>query len=121
MNCDLIQNEPAPTSGASLASTLLTPGRYRLAAIFQRPHIYFCQFMQNVAAHPEIDLTVYFYTRLGMGSTPDPHFGRPLYAASTLLTGYRARFLEELLSLAWGGSLFCVVSSRSGSRAIPRL
>ncbi|MGO8788234.1 MAG: glycosyltransferase family 4 protein [Terriglobia bacterium] len=95
MNCDLIQNEPAPTSGASLASTLSTPGRYRLAAIFQRPHIYFCQFMQNVAAHPEIDLTVYFYTRLGMGSTPDPHFGRPLYAASTLLTGYRARFLRN--------------------------
>jgi glycosyltransferase involved in cell wall biosynthesis len=51
--------------------------------------------MQDLAARPEIDLTVYFYSSYGLGSTPDPHFGRTLYTAESSLAGYHSLFLRN--------------------------
>jgi len=70
----------------------VSPRRYRLAAIFHRPHPYFCKFFQRVAAHPEIDLTVYFYSDLGAGSTFDPGYQRSVQWDADILSGFRHRF-----------------------------
>src|SRR5208282_6284945 len=77
-------NSPKPAAARDVPPPSPPPAatHFRLAAVFHRPHIYFCQFLQRVAARPGIDLTVYFYTSFGLGSTPDPHFGRTLYPAA---------------------------------------
>jgi glycosyltransferase involved in cell wall biosynthesis len=51
--------------------------------------------MQHLAARPEIDLTIYFYTSYGMGSTPEPHLGRTLHSPENSLAGCRVRFLRN--------------------------
>ena len=72
------------------------PGRpYRLATIFQRPHPYFCKFIQHLAAHPEIRLKAYFYSDLGVGNTFDPGFGRSVQWDGDLLSGYDHSFLRN--------------------------
>lgn len=73
----------------------LSPCRYRLAAIFHRPHPYFCKFFQRIAAHPEIDLTVYFYSDFGLGSTLDPGYQRRVQWDTDLLGGYQHHFLRN--------------------------
>jgi len=71
------------------------PEHYRLAVIFQRPHVYFCQFLQVLAARPELDVTAYFYSTCGIGSTPDPDLGRSLRSPESSLSGYHARILKN--------------------------
>lgn len=71
------------------------PRPYRLAAIFHRPHPYFCKFFQHLAAHPEIDLTVYFYSDLGVGTTFDAGFQRSIQWDTDLLGRYNNRFLRN--------------------------
>jgi len=95
MKSDLIQDESVLGRNETPRSVSSTPARYRLAAIFHRPHIYFCQFFKKLAAHPDIDLTVYFYSSYGMGSTPDPELGRSLHFAESSLAGYRSLFLRN--------------------------
>ena len=73
----------------------LCPPRYRVAAVFPRPHPYFCKFLQRLSTHPEIDLTVYFYSDVGIGTTPDPSYGRALQFDTDLLSGYRCHFLRN--------------------------
>src|SRR5579864_4353207 len=72
--------------------------RYRVAAIFQRPYPYFCKFFQCLAAHPEIDLKVYFYSDAGIGSTRDQGFLGGMKWDTDLLSGYRHRFLRNYSS-----------------------
>ena len=72
------------------------PGRpYRLATIFQRPHPYFCKFIQHLAAHPEIRLKAYFYSDLGVGNTFDPGYDRSVQWDGDLLSGYDYSFLRN--------------------------
>lgn len=66
--------------------------RYRLAAVFHRPHPYFCKFFQRLAAHPAIDLTVFFYSDLGIGGTFDAGYNRSVQWDADLLSGYDGRF-----------------------------
>jgi len=68
---------------------------YRLATIFQRPHPYFCKFIQHLAAHPEIRLKAYFYSDLGVGNTFDPGYGRSVQWDGDLLSGYEHSFLRN--------------------------
>jgi len=69
--------------------------RYRVAAIFPRPHPYFCKFLQRLSTHPEIDLTVYFYSDVGIGATRDPTYRHALQFDTDLLAGYRCHFLRN--------------------------
>ena len=72
-------------------------GPYRLAAIFHRPRHYFCDFFRRLAAHPAVDLTVFFYSDMGLGSKPDMAYGQPLpQNRAQLLAGYRHCFLRNL-------------------------
>jgi len=75
------QDVPAPTKRP-----------YRLAIVFPRAQPYFCKFFQRLAAHPEIDLTVYFYSDLGMGGTLDPGYSLPLAWDVDMWSGYKHRF-----------------------------
>jgi glycosyltransferase involved in cell wall biosynthesis len=72
-----------------------SPPRYRIAAIFPRPHPYFCKFLQRLSIQPEIDLTVYFYSDVGVGAARDPTYGHPLQFDTDLLAGYRFHFLRN--------------------------
>jgi glycosyltransferase involved in cell wall biosynthesis len=73
------------------------PRRYRLAAIFHRPRHYFCDFVRRLAAHPAVDLAVFFYSDMGVGSNPDLAYGQPLPRnRDELLAGYRHCFLRNL-------------------------
>ena len=71
------------------------PRAYRLAAIFHRPHPYFCKFFQHLAAQPGIDLTVYFYSDMGVGATFDAGFQRSVQWDTDLLGGYKNHFLRN--------------------------
>jgi glycosyltransferase involved in cell wall biosynthesis len=64
---------------------------FRLAVVFPRPQPYFCKFFQKLAAHPAIDLTVYFYSDLGMGGSLDPGYSLPLEWDVDMWGGYKHR------------------------------
>ena len=87
-NLDCLPDRTAPCSKP-------VPPRYRVAAIFPRPHPYFCKFLQRLSTHPEIDLTVYFYSDVGIGATRDPTYGHTLQFDTDLLAGYRHHFLRN--------------------------
>ncbi len=69
--------------------------RYRLAAVFHRPHPYFCKFFQRLGAQPEIDLTVYFYSDFGLRNGRDPAFQQSYQWDTDLVSGYRHVFLRN--------------------------
>jgi len=95
MNDDRIAGNSAAVSNQSGGLAKESRQRFRLAALFHRPHPYFCKFFQRLAAHPEIDLTVYFYSDLGIRATPDPGYRRSVQWDTDLLAGYRHRFLRN--------------------------
>ena len=94
MDSNFVQNEHVLTNGAR-DSHPSAPERYRLAVFFQRPHIYFCQFLRALASRPELDVTAYFYSSYGLGSSPDPELGCILYEGRSPLEGYRYHFLKN--------------------------
>ncbi|MDA2913814.1 polysaccharide biosynthesis C-terminal domain-containing protein [Acidobacteriia bacterium AH_259_A11_L15] len=68
--------------------------RYRLAVVANRPQPYHSAFFRTLAARPEIDLTVYYLSDVGVGAAADADFGR--YRSDyPLLDGYRSRFLRN--------------------------
>jgi glycosyltransferase involved in cell wall biosynthesis len=79
--------------------------RYRLAFLATHPIQYHAPLFRKMAAHPEIDLTVYFCSRTGVEERLDPGFGRVIKWDLPLLQGYRHRFLTNLLGdeLSWQG------------------
>ncbi|HVB33509.1 MAG TPA: glycosyltransferase [Patescibacteria group bacterium] len=81
--------------GRPVAGPGSLPRPYRVAAIFHRPHPYFCKFFERLAARPEIDLTVYFYSDLGVSSTFDAGYQRSVRWDTDLLSGYKNHFLRN--------------------------
>jgi len=81
--------------GTLTTSAKLCRPRYKMAAIFPRPHPYFCKFLQRLSTRPEIDLTVYFYSDVGVGAARDPSYGHALQFDTDLLAGYRCHFLRN--------------------------
>jgi len=68
----------------------------RLAALFSHPIQYFAPLFRALAAHPDIDLTVYFCSRMGVEETLDPGFRRVFRWDIPLLEGYNHKFLPNL-------------------------
>ncbi|MCI0401974.1 MAG: glycosyltransferase family 4 protein [Acidobacteria bacterium] len=64
---------------------------YRLAVIVNRPQPYHSAWFRMLAAHPQIDLTVYYLFDIGVGETADGDFGR-YQSDYPLLEGYRSQF-----------------------------
>jgi len=68
--------------------------RYRLAVVVNRPQPYHSALFRALAAHAQIDLTVYYLFDVGVGAAPDPDFGRFQWD-SPVLEGYRSHFLRN--------------------------
>ncbi len=64
---------------------------YRLAVISNRPQPYHSAWFRRLAAHPQIDLTVYYLFDIGVGAAADGDFGR-YQSDYPLLEGYRSQF-----------------------------
>jgi glycosyltransferase involved in cell wall biosynthesis len=65
---------------------------YRVAIVFPRAQPYYCKFFQRLAAHPAIELTVYFYSDLGARGTLDPGYQVPVEWDLDMWTGYSHYF-----------------------------
>jgi glycosyltransferase involved in cell wall biosynthesis len=64
---------------------------YRLAIIAARPQPYHSALYRALAAHPQIDLTVYYLFEEGLGAGDDADFGRFDWGYP-VLEGYRSHF-----------------------------
>jgi len=64
------------------------PRVYRVAIVFPRAQPYFCKFFQRLAAHPAIELTVYFYSDVGARGDVDPGYQVPLEWDLDMWSGY---------------------------------
>jgi len=70
--------------------------RYRLLVLTSHPIQYQAPLFRALAARPEIDLEVCFYSRWGVEQHVDPQFGVPVAWDIPLLDGYRYRFINNL-------------------------
>lgn len=70
---------------------------YRLAHVVTHPIHYFAPLYRNLAARPEIDLTVYFCSDVSVGKYRDPELGRTIAWSSDLLSGYKSRFVPSAI------------------------
>ena len=72
------------------------PERWRLAALVSHPIPYVVPLMRRLAAHPEIDLTVYFMTRTGLRPGFVKGYGGTIVWDIPLLDGYPHEFLPNV-------------------------
>ena len=88
----------------------LVKRRYRLAILVSHPVPYHVPLYRTLAAHPAVDLTVWFCSRLGLTDQVDPEFGVPLKRDPSLLNGYRHRFLRNLSPLRTPGYFWGLIN-----------
>jgi len=69
---------------------------YRLAVLSSHPIQYFTPLYRRIAGEPDIDLMVYFCSRVGLEDYVDEGFGRRLRWDVPLLEGYPHRFLPNM-------------------------
>ena len=70
-------------------------GKFRIAAVFTHPIQYTAPFLRRAAAHPEIELSVFYLSRHGVEEAIDPGFQRVFKWDIPLLSGYKYEFLES--------------------------
>ena len=68
--------------------------RYRLAVVAIRPQPYHSPLYRALAAHPQLDLTVYYLLDEGLGQARDLDYGRFDWGYP-VLDGYRSQFLRN--------------------------
>ena len=76
-------------------STELDHSNYRLGFLTSHPIQYQAPLFRKLAAHPDIDLTVFFCSDNGAARTVDPGFGVALKWDLPLLEGYDHAFLRN--------------------------
>lgn len=69
--------------------------KYRLAILTSHPIQYQAPLFRKLAAHPKIDLTVYFCWDFGIREEYDPGFGKKIKWDIPLLEGYKYKFLRN--------------------------
>src|ERR1700753_4363744 len=72
------------------------PQRVRLLVLASHPIQYQAPLFRALAARPEIDLEVAFYSRSGLEKRLDPQFGVEVEWDIPLIDGYRHRFLRDI-------------------------
>ena len=82
----------------------------RLATLVSHPIQYFSPLYREVAARPQVDLTVYYCSRMGLDANYDPGFGQVLRWDVPLLEGYRSRFLHNVSALIKWGSFWSLIN-----------
>lgn len=85
---------------------------YRLAILNSHPIQYFAPLHRRLAAEPDIDLMVYFCSRQGSISYLDVDFGRSIQWDTSLLEGYRHRFLRNLRATDRVSGFFSLINPR---------
>src|SRR5690242_10917715 len=68
---------------------------YRLAVLASHPIQYQAPLYRALAAHPEIDLTVFFCSDWGLKPYHDEDFGQAVKWDIDLLEGYQSEFLAN--------------------------
>ena len=68
---------------------------YRIAYISSHPIPYISPFLQKLAAHPQIELTVLYCSDESLGKMHDVDFGRAIQWDVSLLDGYFYKFLKN--------------------------
>ena len=71
--------------------------RFRLAVCLSHPIQYKVPLMRRLAAHPQVDLQVYFYSDTGLVERPDRYHGIAARWDVPLLDGYSYEFLPSLI------------------------
>jgi glycosyltransferase involved in cell wall biosynthesis len=84
--------------------------RFRLAVLNTHPQPYTAPLYCALAREPEIDLTVYYCSRLGLEPHVDPAFGTKFKWDVPLIDGYRWKFLPELRGRSALGSFGSLVN-----------
>jgi glycosyltransferase involved in cell wall biosynthesis len=74
---------------------MATRAAVRIAHLISHPIQYFAPLYRELAARPEIDLTVYFYSDVTVREFRDPGFNRTIEWDTPLLGGYEHRFLPS--------------------------
>jgi glycosyltransferase involved in cell wall biosynthesis len=77
---------------------MVTTLKYKLAILTSHPIQYQAPLFRKLAAHPQIDLTVYFCSDRGVVETIDPGFGVTFKWDVPLLEGYSFKFLKNYSS-----------------------
>lgn len=70
--------------------------KLRLAALVSHPIQYLVPLLRRLAAHPEIDLTVYFMSDTGLRERTIAHYGDAIKWDTPLLGGYRHEMLTNV-------------------------
>ena len=70
--------------------------KLRVAALLSHPIPYVVPLMRRLAAHPEIDLTVYFMSDTGLRSRKIAHYGETIQWDTPLLGGYHHEMLANV-------------------------
>ena len=70
--------------------------KLRLAALLSHPIQYLVPLMRRLAAHPEIELTVYFMSDTGLRARKIAHYGDAIKWDTPLLGGYRHEMLTNV-------------------------
>ena len=73
-----------------------SPHRTRVAVLATHPIQYFAPVFRELARRPELDVTVFFCSDLGVGGRLDDEFGVTFDWDVPVLEGYRHRFLSNL-------------------------
>jgi glycosyltransferase involved in cell wall biosynthesis len=85
---------------------------YKLAILNSHPIQYFVPLYRRLAAEPDLDVTVYFCSRVGLEEAYDPGFGRRVKWDVPLTDGYRHQFLPNWRGGGGVDGFFSLVNPR---------
>jgi len=71
--------------------------KHKVAFLISHPTQYHSPLFRELAKQPEIDLTVYFCSKIGLGEQYDKTYERVLKWDTPLLEGYKSIFLKKFL------------------------
>lgn len=89
----MLRDDPAPRAPEASAAR-----RFRLAALISHPIQYLVPLLRRLAAHPSVDLTVYFMADTGLKPAHVKGYGETIVWDTPLLGGYRHVFLDNVAS-----------------------
>ena len=84
--------------------------RFKLAILSSHPIQYFAPLFRRLAAHPGVDLTVFYCSRQSAEARLDPGFGTEVKWDIPLLEGYNYRFLSNVHRDDKVGGFFSLVN-----------
>jgi glycosyltransferase involved in cell wall biosynthesis len=84
-----------PVRAKMAAGIPINKVKVRVAHLISHPVQYLVPVYREISKHPDVDLTVYFYSDTSIGKHFDAEFGREFEWSTPLLGGYKYRFLPS--------------------------